>query len=107
TPGVPAFAAAAAALKRELTVPGVAQTVVLTRYGSRASPMPRGEELGGLAEHGATLVIHLGAQAIDKIAATLEPHYGSDCPAAVVARASRSDELAVRGTLATIAGQVR
>jgi precorrin-4/cobalt-precorrin-4 C11-methyltransferase len=107
TPGVPAFAAAAAALKRELTVPGVAQTVVLTRYGRRASPVPAGEELGGLAEHSATLVIHLGAQAIDEIAATLEPHYGGDCPAAVVARASRSDELALRGTLATIAGQVR
>jgi precorrin-4/cobalt-precorrin-4 C11-methyltransferase len=107
TPGVPAFAAAAAALRRELTVPGVAQTVVLTRYGRRASPMPPGEKLSGLAAHGATLVIHLGAQAIDEIAATLLPHYGPHCPAAVVARASWPDELVLRGTLATIPALVR
>jgi precorrin-4/cobalt-precorrin-4 C11-methyltransferase len=106
TPGVPAFAAAAAALRRELTIPEVAQTVILTRYGRRASAMPAGEELGGLAAHGATLVIHLGAQAIEEIAATLTPHYGPDCPAAVVARASWPDELILRGTLADIAGQV-
>jgi precorrin-4/cobalt-precorrin-4 C11-methyltransferase len=106
TPGVPAFAAAAAALRRELTVPGVAQTVVLTRHGRRASPMPAGEDLSGLAAHGATLVIHLGAQAIGEIAATLTPHYGEDCPAAVVARASWPDELVVRGTLGTIAAQL-
>jgi precorrin-4/cobalt-precorrin-4 C11-methyltransferase len=107
TPGVPAFAAAAAALRRELTLPGVAQTVVLTRCGRRASPMPAGEELGSLAAHCATLVIHLGAQAIEEIAATVAPHYGADCPAAVVARASRADEVVLRGTLATIAGAVR
>jgi precorrin-4/cobalt-precorrin-4 C11-methyltransferase len=107
TPGVPAFAAAAAALHRELTLPGVAQTVVLTRYGRRASPMPPGEELGGLAAHGATLVIHLGVQAIDEIAATLLPHYGPGCPAAVVARASWRDELVLRGTLSRIAAIVR
>jgi precorrin-4/cobalt-precorrin-4 C11-methyltransferase len=106
TPGVPAFAAAAAALRRELTVPGVAQTVVLTRYGRRASPMPAGEDLAGLASHGATLVIHLGAQAIEEIVATIEPHYGEDCPAAVVARASWPDEVILRGTLATIAQAV-
>jgi precorrin-4/cobalt-precorrin-4 C11-methyltransferase len=106
TPGVPAFAAAAAAIGQELTVPGVAQTVVLTRYGRRASPMPAGEELASLAAHGATLVIHLGAQAIEEIVATLVPHYGSDCPVAVVARASWPDELALRGTLATIAEAV-
>jgi precorrin-4/cobalt-precorrin-4 C11-methyltransferase len=106
TPGVPAFAAAAASLRRELTVPGVAQTVVLTRYGKRASPMPAGEDLAGLAAHGATLVIHLGAQAIEEIAATLAPHYGDDCPAAVVARASWPDEVVLRGTLNTIAAQV-
>jgi precorrin-4/cobalt-precorrin-4 C11-methyltransferase len=106
TPGVPAFAAAAAALRRELTVPGVAQTVILTRYGRRASAMPAGEDLAGLAAHGATLVIHLGAQAIDAIADTLTPHYGADCPAAVVARASWPDEIVLRGTLATIAGAV-
>jgi precorrin-4/cobalt-precorrin-4 C11-methyltransferase len=107
TPGVPAFAAAAAALRRELTVPAVAQTVVLTRYGRRASPMPAGEELAGLAAHGATMAIHLGAQAIEEIAAALEPHYGPGCPVAVVARASWPDEVVLRGTLAGIAGQVR
>jgi precorrin-4/cobalt-precorrin-4 C11-methyltransferase len=106
TPGVPAFAAAAAALGRELTIPGVAQTVILTRYGRRASPMPAGEDLAGLAAHGATLVIHLGAQAIEEIVATLIPHYGPVCPVAVVARASWPDELTLRGTLATIAVEV-
>jgi len=106
TPGVPAFAAAAAALRRELTIPEVAQTVILTRYGRRASAMPPGEELGSLATHGATLVVHLGAQAIEEIAATLAAHYGEDCPVAVVARASWPDELVLRGTLATIAAAV-
>ena len=106
TPGVPAFAAAAAALRRELTIPEVAQTVILTRYGRRASAMPPGEELGGLAAHGATLVVHLGARAIAEIATTLAAHYGEDCPAAVVARASWPDELVLRGTLATIAAEV-
>jgi precorrin-4/cobalt-precorrin-4 C11-methyltransferase len=106
TPGVPAFAAAAAALRRELTIPEVAQTVILTRYGRRASAMPPGEELGGLAAHGTTLVVHLGAQAIAEIATTLAAHYGADCPAAVVARASWPDELVLRGTLATIASAV-
>jgi precorrin-4/cobalt-precorrin-4 C11-methyltransferase len=106
TPGVPAFAAVAAALRRELTVPGVAQTVILTRHGARASAMPAGEELAGLAAHGATLVIHLGAQAIETIAPRLAEQYGADCAAAVVARASRPDELIVRGTLGTIAAAV-
>jgi precorrin-4/cobalt-precorrin-4 C11-methyltransferase len=105
TPGVPAFAAAAAALQLELTVPEVAQTVILARYGKRASAIPPGEELASLAAHGTTLVIHLGAQALAEIAGTLIPHYGADCPAAVVARASWPDEEIVRGTLATIAGQ--
>lgn len=107
TPGVPAFAAAAAALRRELTVPGVAQTVILTRYGRRASAMPAGEDLGDLAAHGATLVVHLGTQAIDEIAVTAAAHYGEHCPAAVVARASWPDEVVLTGTLATIAAQVR
>ncbi len=107
TPGVPAFAAAAAALKRELTIPGVAQTVILTRYGRRASKMPAGERLADLAQHGTTLVIHLGTQAIEEIVATLTPHYGDGCAAAVVARASWPDELVLTGTLATIAEQVR
>ena len=101
TPGVPAFAAAAAALRRELTIPEVAQTVILTRYGRRASPMPPGEELADLAAHGATLVIHLGVQAIDEIAARPDPHYGADCPAAVVARASWPDEVVLRARCAT------
>ena len=105
TPGVPAFAAAAAALRSELTIPGVAQTVILTRYGRRASAIPEGEQLADLAKHQATLVIHLGAQAIEEIVATLVAHYGEDCPAAVVARASWPDEIVLRGTLATIAAQ--
>jgi precorrin-4/cobalt-precorrin-4 C11-methyltransferase len=107
TPGVPAFAAAAAALRSELTVPEVAQTVILTRYGKRASAIPEGEALAALAAHRATLVIHLGAQAIDEIARTVAPHYGDDCPAAVVARAGWPDELVLRGTVATIAALVR
>jgi precorrin-4/cobalt-precorrin-4 C11-methyltransferase len=106
TPGVPAFAAAAAALRLELTVPEVAQTVILTRYGRRASAIPPGEQLRDLAAHGTTLVIHLGAQAIEEIAATLIPHYGEDCPAAVVARASWPDERVIAATLATIAERV-
>jgi len=106
TPGVPAFAATAAALGRELTVPEVAQTVILTRHSANASRMPAGEELAGLAGHRATLVIHLGAQAIDELAVTLAEAYGPDCPAAVVARASHPDELVLRGTLATIAAAV-
>jgi precorrin-4/cobalt-precorrin-4 C11-methyltransferase len=107
TPGVPAFAAAAAALRCELTVPEVAQTVILTRHGRLASKIPDGEDLESLAAHGATLVVHLGTQAIAEIATTLTPHYGAGCPAAVVARASWPDELVLRGTLATIAGQVQ
>jgi precorrin-4/cobalt-precorrin-4 C11-methyltransferase len=106
TPGVPAFAAAAAALGRELTVPGVAQTVILTRYRRRASPMPPGEDLRSLARHGATLVIHLGVQAIAEIVEALLPHYGPGCPVAVVARASWPDEVVLRGTLAGIADAV-
>lgn len=102
TPGVPAFAAAAAALGCELTVPEVAQTVILTRYGRRASAIPAGEDLSSLAAHATTLVIHLGAQAIGEIVAAVVPHYGDDCPAAVVARASWPDEIVLRGTLATI-----
>lgn len=106
TPGVPAFAAAAAALRRELTIPEVAQTVILTRYGRRASAMPEGEQLEALAAHGTTLVIHLGAQAIEELAPRLAAHYGADCPVAVVARASWPDERVLRGTLATIAADV-
>ncbi len=107
TPGVPAFAAAAASLGRELTLPGVTQTVILTRHARRATPMPPGEELAGLAAHGATLVLHLAVQAIDELAPALAEHYGADGPVAVVARASHPDEVVLRGTLRTIAERVR
>ncbi|WP_030911162.1 precorrin-4 C(11)-methyltransferase [Streptomyces sp. NRRL F-5126] len=106
-PGVPAFAAAAAALKRELTVPTVGQTVILTRVAQQATPMPPGEDLATLGASGALLVLHLAARYADRVAAELLPHYGADCPAAVVAMASRDDELVLRGTLSDIADQVR
>ena len=107
TPGVPAYAAAAATLGRELTVPEVGQTVILTRIGGRASAMPAGEELAVLGASRATLVLHLAVQQIDRVVAELVPNYGADCPVAVVARASRDDEVVLRGTLADIADQVR
>jgi precorrin-4/cobalt-precorrin-4 C11-methyltransferase len=106
TPGVPAFAAAAAALRRELTVPEVGQTVVLTRIAHRASAMPPGEDLATLGATGATLVVHLAVQRIEQVVAELTPHYGPDCPAAVVAYASQERETILRGTLADIAAQV-
>ncbi|MFJ9039675.1 precorrin-4 C(11)-methyltransferase [Streptomyces sp. NPDC102406] len=106
-PGVPAFAAAAAALKRELTVPTVGQTVILTRIAQQATPMPPGEDLATLGASGALLVLHLGARYVDRIVSELLPHYGADCPAAVVAYASRPDELVLRGTLGDIADQVK
>ncbi|WP_329499640.1 precorrin-4 C(11)-methyltransferase [Kitasatospora herbaricolor] len=106
-PGVPAFAAAAAALKRELTVPTVGQTVILTRVAKRATPMPEGEDLATLGRSRALLVLHLAAGYVDDVVEELLPHYGADCPAAVVAMASRPDELVLRGTLADIAGQVK
>jgi precorrin-4/cobalt-precorrin-4 C11-methyltransferase len=106
TPGVPAFAAAAASLKRELTVPGVGQTVILTRTSQRATPMPDGEDLGTLGASRATLVLHLAVQRIDAVIEELLPNYGVDCPVAVVAYASRADEVVLRGTLADIATQV-
>ena len=106
TPGVPAFAAAAAALQCELTVPEVAQSVVLTRVGGRASRMPERETLAAFAATGATLVIHLAAHAIDQIVAELTPFYGADCPTAVVAEASSPGERVLSGTLAEIAAAV-
>lgn len=106
-PGVPAFAAAAATLGRELTVPEVGQTVILTRVSARSTAMPPGEELASLGATRATLVLHLAVQRIDAVVADLLPHYGADCPVAVVARASRPDELILRGTLADIAASVR
>ena len=106
TPGVPAFAAAAAALRRELTVPEVGQTVVLTRIAHRASAMPPGEDLATLGATGATLVVHLAVQRIEQVVAELTPHYGAGCPVAVVAYASQERETILRGTLADIAAQV-
>jgi precorrin-4/cobalt-precorrin-4 C11-methyltransferase len=102
TPGVPAFAAAAAAIGCELTVPEVAQSVVLTRMPGRASRMPEGERLAAFAATGATLVIHLAIQAIDAIVAELTPFYGADCPVAVVVRASWPDQRILCATLGTI-----
>jgi precorrin-4/cobalt-precorrin-4 C11-methyltransferase len=106
TPGVPAFAAAAAALGTELTVPEVAQSVVLTRMPGRASAMPKGEQLAAFAVTGATLAIHLAIPMIETIVAELTPFYGADCPAAVVVRASWPQEVILRGTLGDIAGRV-
>jgi precorrin-4/cobalt-precorrin-4 C11-methyltransferase len=107
TPGVPAFAAAAAALGREFTVPEVAQTVILTRTAERATAMPPGEDLTTLGAIRATMVLHLAVQRIDAVVAELIGSYGPDCPAAVVARASRPDELVLRGTLTDIAAKVK
>jgi precorrin-4/cobalt-precorrin-4 C11-methyltransferase len=106
TPGVPSFAAAAAALGQELTLPEVAQTVVLTRTSGRASSMPEGEKLAAYAATGATLAIHLSIHVLDKVVTELTPFYGADCPAAVVYRASWPDERVIRGTLGTIAAEV-
>lgn len=106
TPGVPAFAAAAAVLECELTVPEIAQSVVLTRVSGRASRMPETEKLAAFAATGATLVIHLAIHAVESIARELIPYYGADCPAAIVAEASTPRERILRGTLADIAALV-
>jgi len=106
TPGVPAFAAAAAALARELTLPELAQSVVLTRTSGRASAMPEAERLSAFAATGATLAIHLSIHAIDQVVADLMPAYGPDCPVAVVFRASWPDQQILRGTLGSIAAAV-
>lgn len=106
TPGVPAFAAAAAALKRELTLPGVAQSVVLTRTSGRASSMPEKETLATFAASGATLAIHLSIHVIAEVVDELVPFYGAHCAVAVVFRASWPEETVLRGTLADIARQV-
>ena len=102
TPGVPAFAAASAALRRELTLPEVAQSVVLTRTGGRASSMPPRETLAAFATTGATLAVHLSIHALARVVGELIPHYGADCPVAIVAWASWPQERIIRGTLATI-----
>jgi precorrin-4/cobalt-precorrin-4 C11-methyltransferase len=106
TPGVPSFAAAAAALSAELTLPGLSQSVVLTRTSGRASAMPSGENLAAFARTGATLAIHLSVHVLDKVIAELLPHYGADCPVAVVWRASWPDERIVRATLSTLKGSL-
>jgi precorrin-4/cobalt-precorrin-4 C11-methyltransferase len=102
TAGVPSFAAAAAALESELTLPGLAQSVVLTRTSGRASAMPEGETLSAFAATGAVLAIHLSVHVLDKVIAELLPHYGADCPVAVVWRASWPDQRIVRATLGTL-----
>jgi precorrin-4/cobalt-precorrin-4 C11-methyltransferase len=107
TPGVPAFAAAAAALGKELTLPEVAQSVVLTRTSGRASAMPEREKLSVFASTGATLAIHLSIHALDKLVAELIPHYGAQCPVAIVYRASWPDERILRGALADISEQAQ
>ena len=104
TPGVPAFAAAAAALRAELTLPGVVQSLVLTRVSGRASAMPAGETLENFARTGAVLAIHLSVHVLEKVVQDLTPHYGVDCPVAVVWRASWPDERVVRATLGTLQG---
>ena len=102
TPGVPAFAAAAAALEAELTLPALAQSLVLTRTPGRASAMPPAESLANFAVTGATLAIHLSIHNLSGVVADLSPAYGADCPAAIVWRASWPDQRIVRATLATV-----
>ncbi len=106
TPGVPSFAAAAAALGAELTLPGVVQSVVLTRTSGRASAMPEGEALANFARTGAVLAIHLSVHVLDQLVADLTPHYGADCPVAVIWRASWPDQRLIRATLGTLATAV-
>jgi len=107
TPGVPAFAAAAAALRRELTAPELAQTVILTRTATRSSAMPDGEDLDRLAATGATLAIHLSIANLARVVRTLLPFYGGDCPAVVAYRVGWPDERLIRGTLADIRDQAK
>jgi precorrin-4/cobalt-precorrin-4 C11-methyltransferase len=107
TPGVPAFAAAAAALKQELTLPEIAQTVILTRTSMKASRMPDGESLEHLGRSRATLAIHLSIRNLGYVERALTPHYGKDCPVIVLYRVTWPDQQIIRGTLATIAAKVR
>ena len=107
TPGVPAFAAAAAALRRELTLPGVAQSVILTRTATRASAMPDGERLDRLAASGATLAIHLSSANIARVVRACLPYYGADCPAIVAYRVSWPDEQLICGTLGDIRDKIK
>ena len=106
-PGVPAYAAAAAALGQELTVPEVAQSIVLTRVSMQSTGMPEGETLDNFGRSGATLAIHLGVRALREIERKLVPHYGADCPVAVVYRVGWPDQSIIRGTLSDIGKKVR
>ncbi|MEW2503936.1 precorrin-4 C(11)-methyltransferase [Amycolatopsis sp. NPDC047767] len=106
-PGVPAFAASAAVLGRELTVPGIGQSLVITRAQARSTALPEGETLANFARSGTTLAVHLAINHIERVTEELAPFYGADCPAAVVALASQPGETVVRGTLTDIAAQAR
>ena len=107
TPGVPAYAAAAAALGCELTLPGIVQSVILTRTSVRASAMPAGEELATLAATGATLAVHLSINNLAKVVRELTPHFGAECPAAIAYRVSWPDEILIRGTLGDIRAKTK
>jgi len=107
TPGVSAYAAAAAALNTELTLAGVSQTVIITRTAVRSSSMPEGEDLDTLGASGATLAIHLSVNNLAKVVRELEPHYGADCPVIVAYRVSWPDQQFVHGTLADIRAKVK
>lgn len=107
TPGVPSFAAAAASLKRELTIPEVAQSLVLTRVSGRASKMPEHETLENFGKTGATLAIHLAIHALAQVVDELTPVYGTDCPVAIVVHASWPQERIILGTLADIEEKMR
>ncbi len=107
TPGVPAFAAAAAMLKTELTLPEISQSIIITRTDGAASPMPKGEDLATLGRSGATLAIHLSIRNIHKVVAELTPHYGADCPVVVVFRVGWPDQEAIFGTLGDIKARVK
>ncbi|ABG33283.1 precorrin-4 C(11)-methyltransferase [Roseobacter denitrificans] len=106
TPGVPSFAAAAASLGQELTLPGQSQSLVLTRTQGRASSMPERETLANFGATGATLALHLSIGNLAKVVEELTPHYGAECPVAVVFRASWPDERVLRATLATVQAQL-
>ena len=106
-PGVPAYAAAAAALGQELTIPEIAQSIVLTRVSMKSTSMPERETLENFARTGATMAIHLGVRNLREIERRLSPHYGADCPVVVAYRVGWPDQLLIRGTLASIHGKVR
>ena len=107
TPGVPAFAAAAAELKQELTLPEVSQTVIVTRTAGKASNMPKGEELAFLAKSRATLAIHLSIRNLRKVVEDLTPYYGKECPVYIVYRVTWPDQEIIAGTLSDIRMKVR